>query len=129
MSEELNSEVQTEVLNEPSPAEAKAMERGWVPKDVWEADEKNAGKKWRDAEEFNDRGELFEKIEELGFDSSIDGNNSDGGYLCSFTDLDNNEICCIVKIIYDEENVSKLNTVWLAVVKFIKWYNENQKTK
>lgn len=66
MSEELNSEVQNEVVNEPSPAEAKAMERGWVPKDVWESDEKNAGKKWRDAEEFNDRGELFEKIEELG---------------------------------------------------------------
>ena len=66
MNEELNQEVQDVVVNEPTPAEAKAMERGWVPKDVWEADEKNAGKKWRDADEFNDRGELFEKIEELG---------------------------------------------------------------
>jgi len=48
-----------------SPAEVKAMERGWVPKDQFEADERNAGKKWREADEFNDRGELFEKIEEL----------------------------------------------------------------
>lgn len=66
MSESIGQENQEINTPELSPSEAKAMERGWVPKDVWEADPKNEGKKWRDADEFNDRGELFEKIEELG---------------------------------------------------------------
>lgn len=51
--------------NNPSPAEhseveLRAMEQGWVPKDQWDGHGK-----WRDAEEFLDRGELFEKIDKL----------------------------------------------------------------
>lgn len=48
-----------------SASESKAMEAGWQPKSEWEANPDNEGKKWRDADEFNDRGELFAKIDEL----------------------------------------------------------------
>lgn len=41
-------------------AEVKAMESGWVPKDQWEGDPDA----WRPAKEFNDRGELFRKIDD-----------------------------------------------------------------
>jgi hypothetical protein len=41
-----------------SPAETTAMEQGWVPKEQWTGDGK-----WRDAEAFLDRGELFGKID------------------------------------------------------------------
>jgi len=43
-------------------AEQKAMENGWVPKDQWDGDPDE----WRDARSFNDRGELFKKIEDVG---------------------------------------------------------------
>lgn len=43
-----------------TPAEQKAMEAGWVPKDQWDGDPEE----WRDAKTFNDRGELFKKIED-----------------------------------------------------------------
>lgn len=39
-------------------AEVRAREQGWVPKDEWQGDGK-----WRDAEAFLDRGELFQKID------------------------------------------------------------------
>lgn len=39
-------------------SEARAMEQGWVPKDQWSGEGK-----WRDAESFLDRGELFGKID------------------------------------------------------------------
>ena len=52
----------TPVPNEPtpdvSPAEAKARDSGWRPKDEWEGDPDE----WVDAKEFNFRGELFDKI-------------------------------------------------------------------
>lgn len=38
--------------------EQRAMEQGWVPKDQWTGEGK-----WRDAESFLDRGELFGKID------------------------------------------------------------------
>lgn len=38
--------------------EKQAMEQGWVPKDQWSGEGK-----WRDAEDFLDRGELFGKID------------------------------------------------------------------
>ena len=41
-----------------TPSELQAMEQGWVPKDQWSGDGK-----WRDAESFLDRGELFSKID------------------------------------------------------------------
>lgn len=44
--------------NEPSEAEQRAREQGWLPKEEWHGEGK-----WRDAEAFLDRGELFGKIE------------------------------------------------------------------
>jgi len=44
--------------------EVKAIEHGWQPEEEFKADPKNAGKKWRPAEEFMDRKSLFDKIEE-----------------------------------------------------------------
>ena len=41
-------------------AEIRAMESGWVPQDQWEGDPDQ----WRPAKEFNDRGELFKKIDD-----------------------------------------------------------------
>jgi hypothetical protein len=38
--------------------EQKAREQGWVPKDEWQGEGR-----WRDAEAFLDRGELFQKID------------------------------------------------------------------
>jgi molecular chaperone GrpE (heat shock protein) len=46
-------------------AAQKADEHGWRPEDEFYADPDNEGKVWVSAEEFNRRGELFEKIEEL----------------------------------------------------------------
>lgn len=63
---------------------------------------------------------VLEKIEKMGFDSRIMGNNSDGGYLCDFVDIGNNEASC--KISY----VSKIEAVWNAVIDFIKYYNEQK---
>lgn len=59
MSDELNQEVDTEAQAAPEPTEAeqRARAQGWVPKDEW-----NGEGKWRDAEEYLDRGELFQKI-------------------------------------------------------------------
>ena len=61
MSEELNQEQVPDV----NPIEAQAREQGWTPREEFDANPDNAGKKWRDAEEFVDRGELFSKIDEL----------------------------------------------------------------
>ena len=54
---EVNEVVQSEV-------EIEAQEHGWQPEEDFKADPKNAGKKWRPAEEFMDRKSLFDKIEE-----------------------------------------------------------------
>lgn len=63
MTEEV--QVPQEVVEEqaPDPVEVQARELGWKPKEEFEAEEKNAGKKWRSAEEFMDRKSLFDKIE------------------------------------------------------------------
>lgn len=45
------------------PVEQEARAHGWKPKEEFEADERNAGKKWRSAEDFMDRKSLFDKIE------------------------------------------------------------------
>lgn len=45
---------------EVSEAESRARAQGWVPKDEW-----NGEGKWRDAEEFLDRGELFAKMSDI----------------------------------------------------------------
>jgi hypothetical protein len=50
-----------EKQHEYSDAEKRAMEQGWVPEDQYEG-----SGKWRSAEEFLDRGELFAKIDEQG---------------------------------------------------------------
>lgn len=48
---------------EVNPIEAEAIELGWQPKEEFEADPKNQGKRWRSAEDFMDRKPLFDKIE------------------------------------------------------------------
>lgn len=68
MTEEVKEEVKvvedkTPVVEERvlTPAEEKASQFGWVPKDEWVA----AGNKeedWRSAREFNDRGEIFQSL-------------------------------------------------------------------
>ena len=42
----------------PSPEEQRAMDDGWVPKEEWKGNPDD----WRPAREFNDRGELFNRI-------------------------------------------------------------------
>lgn len=49
----------TPATKEYSDTEKRAIAQGWVPKDEWDGHGK-----WRDAEEFLDRGELFSKIDE-----------------------------------------------------------------
>jgi hypothetical protein len=44
--------------------ETQALEHGWQAEEDFKADPKNAGKKWRPAEEFMDRKSLFDKIED-----------------------------------------------------------------
>jgi len=47
-----------------NPVEQEAQGNGWQPQTEFEADPKNAGKKWRSAEDFMDRKSLFDKIED-----------------------------------------------------------------
>ena len=53
----------TEAPPEPTQVELDAQALGWKPKEDFEADEKNQGKKWRSAEDFMDRKSLFDKID------------------------------------------------------------------
>lgn len=55
---EQNKEVSEIPESEYSPEEERALDDGWVPKDQWKGDPKD----WRPAKEFNDRGELFNRI-------------------------------------------------------------------
>jgi hypothetical protein len=57
---EPQEEVSTNNEPEYSDVEKRAMEQGWVPKEQY-----SGTGKWRDAEEFLDRGELFSKIDDL----------------------------------------------------------------
>lgn len=45
--------------------ENRARSSGWVSKEEFEADERNEGKKWRDADEFLERGEFLSTIKSL----------------------------------------------------------------
>lgn len=65
--------------------------------------------------------QVVEKIERLGYDSRICGNNSDGGFLCDFVDAENNETACAVSY------GSKIEAVYSAVTDFITWYNTTKK--
>lgn len=57
MSDTENKDTPVQETNESTEVEVRARSMGWVPKDEW-----NGEGKWRDADEFVDRGELFEKI-------------------------------------------------------------------
>lgn len=62
---ELNTEPQEVIESTPAAveytdSEKRAMEQGWVPEDQW-----NGSGRWRSAEDFLDRGELFSKIDEV----------------------------------------------------------------
>jgi hypothetical protein len=51
---------------EVSPVEQQAIELGWQPKEQFESDPKNEGKRWRSADDFMDRKPLFDKIDSQG---------------------------------------------------------------
>lgn len=72
MSEE-NQEVQEEgQQSEPtqeSEIELSARELGWKPKEEFDQDPKNQGKKWRTAEDFMDRKSLFDKIDQVSHEA------------------------------------------------------------
>lgn len=53
------------IPGEMAEVEQRAREMGWVSKEEFEADENNVGKKWRPADEFIERGELFDTIKGL----------------------------------------------------------------
>ncbi len=57
-------EVQTPVTPTYTEDEQLAMESGWVPKDQWKGDPDA----WRSAKDFNERGELFERIKQQSRD-------------------------------------------------------------
>lgn len=65
MTEEIKAEeIVEEVVQEAvelSPAEEKASEYGWVPKEDWVASGKDESE-WRSAKEFNERGELYNSL-------------------------------------------------------------------
>lgn len=64
MSEDTQAPEGQEQAPELTPDEVTAMENGWRPEEEFKADPKNEGKKWRTAEDFNDRKSFFDKIEE-----------------------------------------------------------------
>lgn len=68
MSEENLNQVPNEgviVPGERADVENRAREQGWVSKEEFEANPRNEGKKWRPAEEFVERGELFDTLKSL----------------------------------------------------------------
>lgn len=56
------STIVTSTSTTPTDDESRAREQGWVPKEEWTGDPE----KWREAKAFNDRGELFQKIDHMG---------------------------------------------------------------
>jgi hypothetical protein len=64
--EEIQDEVVTPVAPELSDEEVRAQESGWVPKEQWKGDPDA----WRPAKEFNERGELFNRIKQQSKDIS-----------------------------------------------------------
>lgn len=63
MDPEIQVPENTETPPEVPQVELDAQALGWKPKEDFEADEKNQGKKWRSAEDFMDRKSLFDKID------------------------------------------------------------------
>lgn len=61
------------------------------------------------------------RIEKLGFDSRIMGNDSDSGFLCDFVDYENREAACV--LCYQHDGGTKIECVFKAVTEFIRWYN------
>jgi hypothetical protein len=61
---EQESQTEQVVVPELSPEEERATESGWVPKDQWKGDPEA----WRPAKEFNERGELFNRIKQQSKD-------------------------------------------------------------
>lgn len=53
------------VPGESAEVEARARASGWVSKDEFDSNPNNSGKKWRPADEFIERGELFDTIKSL----------------------------------------------------------------
>ena len=54
--------------------EQEAYDRGWIPEVEWKAKEENEGRRHRSAEEYLDRGELFEKIDsQKGYIGKLEG--------------------------------------------------------
>lgn len=53
------------IPGERAEVEDRARGQGWVSKEEFEADARNAGKKWRPAEEFLERGEFLSTIKSL----------------------------------------------------------------
>lgn len=64
---------------------------------------------------------VVEKIEKMGYDSRIHGNNSDGGFICDFVDSENNEWGLAIT------HTTKIEAVWLAVIDFINYYKTQNK--
>jgi hypothetical protein len=70
--EEVKDEVvedQQEEIQSPDPIEEEARAHGWRPKEEFDADPKNEGKKWRDADSFMDRKSFFDKIEAISHEN------------------------------------------------------------
>ncbi len=68
MSEEIVGDMQNQGILIPGEAvevEGRARSQGWSSKEEFEANPNNAGKKWRPADEFLERGELFDTIKSL----------------------------------------------------------------
>lgn len=65
--EETKTEVPEEQEKQTEPQlseiEEQALAHGWKPKEEFEADPENAGKKWRTAEDFMDRKSLFDRLD------------------------------------------------------------------
>lgn len=96
---------------------------GWVdspyanlPNKVYTRDFEH-GKMLMDFKFYSDWNELMEvvdRIENLGHDSRIIGNNSDGGFVCDFQIAGSNE-----EMSCDTSYTSKIDAVYNAVIKFI----------
>lgn len=62
--ENIDTPIETKETPEVSPTEVAAREAGWVSKEEWEAQGKDPAA-WRNAREFQERGELFDEIQRL----------------------------------------------------------------
>jgi hypothetical protein len=56
---------ENQVVNEPSPIEQEAMELGWQPKEDFDKNPNNTGKRWRSAELFLELKPLYEHTDQI----------------------------------------------------------------